>query len=50
MRLTGTAMIGIRVARRLPRNTNTTTATSTNASMSVLFTSSMVSDTKVLLL
>ena len=50
IRLTGTAMIGISVARRLPRNRNTTTATRTKASSSVDFTSSMVSETKVLLL
>ena len=50
IRLTGTAMIGINVARKLPRNRNTTIATSTNASASVLITSSIVSDTNVELL
>ena len=43
---TGTAMIGISVARRLPRNTNTTIATSTKASSRVLITSPIVSVTK----
>ena len=36
---TGTAMIGTRVARALPRKTNTTMATSTKASTSVWITS-----------
>ena len=49
MRLTGTAMVGMMVARRLPRNRNTTITTSTNASVSVRSTSLMVSDTKVVL-
>ena len=43
----GTAMIGMMVARSCPRNTNTTSATRTNASKSVLSTSWMVSLTKV---
>ena len=45
-RLTGTAMIGIRLARKLPRNRYTTSATSTNASSSVCSTARMVSLTK----
>ena len=47
MRLTGTAMAGMRVARRLPRNTKTTITTSTKAMKSVISTSWMVSWTKV---
>ena len=39
---TGTAMIGISVARSLPRNRKTTIATRTKASTSVWTTSSMV--------
>ena len=42
---TGTAMIGIRVARRLPRKTKTTIATSTKASISVWITLSIVAST-----
>ena len=49
-RLTGTAMVGMRVARKLPRNRNTTTTTRANASINVRFTSSIVSLTKVELL
>ena len=49
IRLTGTAITGMMVARRLPRNRNTTITTSTNASPSVFSTSLMVSETKVLL-
>ena len=49
IRLTGTAMVGITVARRLPRNRNTTITTRMNASVSVRSTSWMVSDTKVVL-
>ncbi len=45
IRLTGTAMVGISVARKLPRNRNTTSTTSTNASTSVFCTSWMVSST-----
>ena len=45
IRATGTAMIGIRVARRLPRKTKTTIATSTNASISVWMTLSIVAFT-----
>ena len=44
---TGTAMIGMSVARQLPRNRNTTITTSTKASISVWTTSSMVSVTNV---
>ena len=47
MRLTGTAMAGITVARRFPRNRNTTRTTRTKASASVRSTSEMVSFTKV---
>ena len=43
---TGTAMIGISVARTLPRNRNTTIATSTKASSRVLTTSWTLSLTK----
>ena len=42
---TGTAMIGISVARRLPRKTKTTMATRTKASISVLTTLLMVART-----
>ena len=42
---TGTAMIGIRVARRLPRKTKTTMATRTKASISVFLTLWMVAAT-----
>ncbi len=45
IRLTGTATVGMMVARILPRNRNTTSTTSTNASARVLITSWMVSDT-----
>ncbi len=45
---TGTAMIGTSVARRLPRNTNTTIATRMNASISVWITSSMLATTNSL--
>ncbi len=38
IRATGTAMMGMIVARRLPRNTKTTIATSTKASISVCLT------------
>jgi hypothetical protein len=47
IRLTGTAMVGMMVARRLPRNRNTTITTSTKASTSVFSTSWMVAVTKV---
>ncbi len=43
---TGTAISGIRVARRLPRKRKTTITTSTKASTSVWITSSMLSLTK----
>ena len=43
---TGTAMAGMRVARRFPRKTNTTTITRAKASSSVLITSWMDDDTK----
>ena len=43
IRLTGTAITGIIVARRLPRNRNTTITTSTKASPSVFSTSVIVS-------
>ena len=42
---TGTAISGIRVARKLPRNRNTTITTSTNASSSVCSTSAMLCST-----
>ena len=42
---TGTAMIGIRVARRLPRKRKTTIATSTKASISVLLDLSIIAST-----
>ena len=45
-RLTGTATAGMMVARRLPRNRNTTITTRMNASNSVFMTSRMVSRTK----
>ena len=41
----GTAMMGIRVARRLPRKMKTTMPTSTKASTSVWMTLSMVAST-----
>src|SRR5215469_16973726 len=47
IRLTGTARVGINVARRLPRNRNTTSTTRMKASMSVFLTSRMVSVTKI---
>ena len=47
MRLTGTATVGISVARRLPRNRNTTMTTRTKASPRVFSTSRMVSLTKI---
>ena len=40
---TGTAISGMRVARRLPRNRKTTMTTSTKASISVCTTSLMLS-------
>ena len=43
IRLTGTAISGMSVARRLPRNRKTTITTSTKASISVWITSSIVS-------
>ncbi len=49
IRLTGTATVGMMVARSLPRNRNTTITTRTNASARVFSTSRMVSETKVLL-
>ena len=49
IRLTGTAMVGMMVARRLPRNRKTTITTRTNASMMVLITSCTVSRTKSVL-
>ena len=48
-RLTGIATIGMMVARRLPRNTNTTATTSAKAISSVFSTSSIVEATNVLL-
>ena len=42
---TGTAMMGIRVARTLPRNRKTTTATSTKASIRVFTTLLIVAST-----
>ncbi|MNL89966.1 hypothetical protein D3C87_2206420 [compost metagenome] len=42
MRLTGTARVGISVARKLPRNRKTTMTTRTKASMRVFLTSSIV--------
>ena len=45
--LTGTAIAGIRVARRLPRNRKTTMTTSPKAMTSVISTSWIVSRTKV---
>ena len=47
IRLTGTASVGISVARTLPRNRKTTSTTRTNASISVFCTSWIVSVTKV---
>ena len=47
IRLTGTATVGMMVARMLPRNRKTTSTTSTKASASVLITSRIVSLTKV---
>ena len=47
IRLTGTAMTGMIVARTLPRNSSTTMTTSTKASSRVLMTSCIVSTTKV---
>jgi len=47
IRLTGTAMVGITVARMLPRNSSTTITTSTKASTRVTITSFIVSCTKV---
>ena len=49
IRLTGTAMVGMMVARMLPRNRNTTSTTRTNASKMVLSTSCTVSRTKSVL-
>ena len=49
IRLTGIAMVGMMVARRLPRNRNTTTTTSANASTRVFSTSLTVSRTKSVL-
>ena len=46
--LTGTAIAGIRVARRLPRNRKTTMTTSPNALISVISTSWIVSRPKVI--
>ncbi len=43
---TGTAMMGMSVARRLPRKMKTTIATSTKASISVWITLSIVASTK----
>lgn len=43
---TGTARMGIRVARKLPKNTSTTMATSANASKSVWITLSIICSTK----
>jgi len=45
-RTTGTAMVGTRVARRLPRKRNMTRKTRTTASRSVLTTSPMATRTK----
>ena len=45
IRLTGTAKVGISVARMLPRNRNTTSTTRMKASISVFCTSWMVSVT-----
>ena len=47
IRLTGTASVGISVARTLPRNRKTTSTTRMKASTSVFFTSWMVSVTKL---
>ncbi len=47
IRLTGTATVGMMVARMLPRNRNTTSTTRMNASISVRCTSLMVSLTNV---
>ena len=47
IRLTGTATAGMMVARRPPRNRNTTMTTSTKASLIVFSTSLIVSFTKV---
>ena len=45
--LTGTAIAGMRVARRLPRKTKTTATTSAKAMTSVINTSWIVAWTKV---
>ncbi len=45
IRLTGTASVGISVARTLPRNRNTTSTTRMKASISVFCTSWIVSVT-----
>jgi hypothetical protein len=50
MTLTGTAIGGMRVARRLPRNTKTTITTSTKAMASVISTSRIVSRTNTVVL
>ena len=47
-RATGTAMIGIKVARRLPRKMKTTMPTSTNASSSVFSTLWIIASTKTI--
>ena len=47
IRLTGTAITGMIVARTLPRNSSTTMTTSTKASSRVTMTSCIVSTTKV---
>ena len=49
IRLTGIATIGMIVARRLPRKTNTTATTRAKAISSVFTTSSMVDETNELL-
>ena len=49
IRLTGTATIGMIVARTLPRNRNTTSTTRPKAMVRVFTTSSMVEATKPLL-
>ena len=49
IKLTGIATIGMIVARKLPRNTNTTATTRTKAIASVLTTSLIVEDTNELL-
>ena len=46
IRLTGTATSGMRVARKLPRNRNTTMTTRTKASARVFRTSWIVAVTK----